>query len=210
MRWNSGHGSAAWDTWGCYGALVIRFGVSGSGGGLGVGWGFANVFVPEGRVGGDEGLHEGDAVLVGEVEDVNAGVAEPGEGSGEVLGFADEDGAEAELADEAGAVPAGGECGDEDEVAVGGLAAGSAEGVGFAVDGGVVLLDAAVSAGGEKVSFGGEDGGADGDAAFAEAEAGFGKGGGEEGEGVEVRWKHGDRIEGVGLSGVVVGLWVAV
>ena len=90
-----------------------------------------------------------------------------------LLAFADDDGLEAELADEAGAVPAGGERGDHDEVAVGALAAGAAEGVGFAVDGGVGLLDAAVVAAADEGAVGAEDGGADGDAAFGEAGAGF-------------------------------------
>ena len=77
---------------------------------------------------------------------MDAEVAEPVLAAGEVDAFADDDGLEAELADEAGAVPAGGEGGDHDEVAVGALAAGVAEGVGFAVEAGVGLLDAAVVA----------------------------------------------------------------
>jgi len=93
------------------------------------------------------------------------------------LALAHDQGAEAELADEAAAVPAGGEGGDHDEVAVGALAAGVAEGVGFAVDGGVVLLDAAVVATADEGAgwgaVGAEDGGSDGETAFGEAEAGF-------------------------------------
>ena len=133
----------------------------------------ADVFVPDGGVGGDVVAHHGDAGGVGEVDDVDAEVAEPLFAAGEVLAFADDDGLEAELADEAGAVPAGGERGDHDEVAVGALAAGVAEGVGFAVDAGVGLLDAAVVAAAYEGAVGAEDGGADGEAAFGEAGAGF-------------------------------------
>ncbi len=133
----------------------------------------ADVFVPEGGVGGDEVAHHGDAVGVGEVDDLGAVVAEPVLAAGEVDAFADDESAEVELADETGAVPAGGERGDHDEVAVGALAAGVAEGVGFAVDAGVVLLDASVVATGDEGTVGAEDGGADGEASFGEAEAGF-------------------------------------
>ena len=153
----------------------------------------ADVFVPEGGVVEDEVGHEGDAGGGGEVEDGDVDGAEPVDAAGEGLGFADDEGAEAELADESAAVPAGGEGGDDDEVAVGALAAGAAEGVGFGVDGGVGLLDATIAAGTDEVAGGGEDGGADGDAAFGEAEAGFREGdlkhGGGGGEG-----RHGSRI----------------
>jgi len=149
----------------------------------------AYVFVPEGGVGGDVVAHHGNAVGVGEVDDVYAEVAEPVFAAGEVLALADDDGLEAELADEAGAVPAGGEGGDHDEVAVGALAAGVAEGVGFAVDGGVGLLDAAVVAAAYEGAVGTEDGGADGETAFGEAGAGF----------LEGDAKHGGVVGGAGL-----------
>ena len=127
--------------------------------------------------------------------------------AGEVDAFADDDGLEAELADEAGAIPAGGEGGDHDEVAVGALAAGVAEGVGFAVDGGVGLLDAAVVAAADEGAVGAEDGGADGEAAFGEAGAGFFEGDAEHGGvvgGAGLRRRHGLlRIQGsCGTAGV--------
>jgi hypothetical protein len=146
--------------------------------------------VPEGGVGGDVVAHHGDAGGVGEVDDGDAEVAEPVLTAGEVLGFADDDGAEAELADEAGAVPAGGERGDHDEVAVGALAAGVAEGVGFAVDAGVGLLDAAVVTAAYEGSVGAEDSRADGETAFGEAGAGFFEGDAE----------HGGVVGGEGLG----------
>ena len=141
----------------------------------------ADVFVPEGGVCGDVVAHHGDAVGVGEVDDVDAEFAEPKLAAGEVDALAEDDGAEAELADEAAAIPAGGERGDHDEVAVGALAAGVAEGVGLTVEAGVGLLDAAVVAPADEGAVGAEDGCADGETAFGEAEAGFVEGDAEHG-----------------------------
>lgn len=138
-------------------------------------WGGAYVFVPDFGVLADVVGEEVGAGRRVEVDDFDSGGAEPVEASGEVARFADDEGAEAELADEAAAVPAGGERGDHDEVAVGALPSGAAEGVGFAVDGGVGLLDATVVAAADEVAGGVEDGGSDGDSAFGEAEVGFGE-----------------------------------
>ena len=82
--------------------------------------------------------------------DLDAVFAEPVEAAGEIHRFADNQRADVELADQAAAVPAGGESGDHDFVAVGALAAGFAEGVGFAVDGGIAFLDAAIVAAAEQ------------------------------------------------------------
>src|SRR5215472_11689310 len=121
-------------------------------------WRFTYVFVPDFGVLSDVGNEEVDAFGGVEVDDLDAGGAQPVQASGEVAGLADDDGAEAELADEATAVPTGGESGDHGEVAVGALASGAAEGVGFAMDRGVVLLDAAVMAGGNELALRAEDG----------------------------------------------------
>src|SRR5258708_33002255 len=86
--------------------------------------------------------------------------------SGLVRQFADDYGGDGELADEAAAVPAGRQSGDHDFVAISALATGAAEGVGFCVDRGIVLLDAAVVAAPQQVSLTIEKGGADGNAAF--------------------------------------------
>jgi hypothetical protein len=100
-----------------------------------------------------------------------------------------------ELADEAAAIPAGGEGGDHDFVAIGALAAGFAEGVGLAVNAGVGLLDAAVAASGEQGAGVVEERGADGDAAFFQAEASFVDGDTEHGAGlVEVRFGWVERL----------------
>ncbi len=64
----------------------------------------------------------------------------------EIDGLADDYGGDAELADEAAAIPARRQRGDHNLVAIGALTAGTAEGVGFSVDGWIVFLHAAVVA----------------------------------------------------------------
>ena len=73
------------------------------------------------------------------------------------------------------------------------MAACVAEGIGFAVDGRVVVLYAAIVAGGDEFAGVVEDGGTDGDAAFGEAFAGFGDGDGE--HGVRVGSGHAERVQ---------------
>jgi hypothetical protein len=127
-----------------------------------------------------------------QVDDAGAVFDEPVEAAAKTHGFADDEGADVELANEAAAVPAGSERGDHDFVAVGALAAGFAKGVGLAVNARVALLDAAVAAAAEQSVVGGEEGGTDWDAAFVEAEAGFVGRDAEHGEGLlEVRCAHG-------------------
>ena len=144
----------------------------------------ADVFIPDFGMGLDEAGEEIDALARGEVVDLEAVVAEPVDASLKSLAFADDDGPEAKLTDESRAVPAGGEGGDHDEVAIGALAAGVAEGVGFTVGGGVVVLDAAIVARAEESAIASEDGGPDGDASFGETEAGFRDGDGKHGVGI--------------------------
>src|SRR5690606_33255561 len=78
-------------------------------------------------------------------------------------------GTDPELLHQPAAVPARRERGDHDGVAVGALAAGLAEGVGFAVHGRIVFLYAAVVAAAEQGAVAGEQRGADRDATFGEA-----------------------------------------
>ena len=153
---------------------------------------FADVFVPDVGFFGDEFLEEVDAVLGMEIDHADAVFDEPVEAAAEADGFTDDDSSDLELADEAAAIPAGGEGGDHDFVAVGALAAGFAEGVGFTVDAGVGLLDAAVAASGEQGAGAVEESCSDGDAAFAQAEAGF----------VDGDAEHGAALVEVGLGGV--------
>jgi hypothetical protein len=133
----------------------------------------SNVFVPNVGFFGDEFLEKVDALLRVEVDHADAIFDEPVEAAAEADRLTDDDCSDLELADEAAAIPAGGERSDHDFVAVGTLAASFAEGVGFAVDAGVGLLDAAVTAPGEEGAGGVEESSADGDATFVEAEAGF-------------------------------------
>ncbi len=146
---------------------------------------FADVFVPDGGIFFDVSGEEGDAFLRIEVEDFDVEGAEPVDAALEGAGFADDDASESELTDEAAAVPAGRECGDHGQFAVAALASGVAEGVGFSVEGWVVILYAAIVTGAEQRSVFVEDGGADGDAAFGESFAGFGHGDSEHGVVVE-------------------------
>jgi hypothetical protein len=139
----------------------------------------ANVFVPEFRARLDKVGEEVSAFLVVEIQYFDAMFAEPVEAAWEVAAFAYDEGADVELADQAATVPAWGERGDHDQVAVVGLTAGATEGVRFAVDGGVALLDAPVVAAAEERSVPMKERGADGNAAFSEAKVGFFKGDGE-------------------------------
>ncbi len=126
-----------------------------------------------------------DALLGVQVEDVYAFFAEVVDAALGVDGVADDDLVEAELVDESGAVPAGCEGGDEDLVVPVGVAAGGAEGVSFAVEGAVALLNETVAAGAEEGSVDVEDGSADGDSAFADSDAGLFDGDGEHALGIE-------------------------
>ena len=153
---------------------------------------FADVFVPDGGIFLDVGGEEGDAFLGVEVEDFDVEGAEPVDAALEGAGFADDDASESELADEATAIPAGRERSDHGQFFVAALAAGVAEGVGFSVQGWVVILYAAIVAGAEERSVLVEDRGTDGDAAFGESFAGFGDGYGEHGVVVEGVWHLAD------------------
>jgi hypothetical protein len=152
----------------------------------------ADVFVPDVGFLGDELFEKVDAFLGVKVDHADAVFDEPIEAAAEGDGLADDDGSDLELADEAAAIPAGGEGGDHDFVAVSALAAGFAEGVGFAVDTGVGLLDAAVAASGEQGAGVVEESCSDGDAAFVQTEAGF----------VDGDAEHGAALVKVGLGGV--------
>ena len=147
----------------------------------------ADVFVPDFGVSPDVGGEEADAFVRIKIDDNYAEGAEPVDAALESARFADDDAREAELADQATAIPAGSKGGDHGEFAVAALAASVAEGVGFAVERRVAVLHAAIVAGTDEVSLFVENRGADGDAAFGEAFAGFGDGHGE----------HRSRIKGM-------------
>src|SRR5579863_9063619 len=127
---------------------------------------FADVLVPDFGMLGDEGREEVATLLAVEVNDGHAVLAQPVETAGKGAAFAHHDGADAELADQPRAVPAGGEGGDHDDVAVAALPAGAPEGVGLAMDARVTLLHAAVVAPAHEFAGLAEHGGADGNSAL--------------------------------------------
>src|SRR3546814_3350764 len=90
-----------------------------------------------------------DAALVGQVDDLDAVLAQPLDPAVEVHRLAHHHRADVELPHQAAAVPARGERGDHDGVAIAALAAGLAEGVGFAVHGRGAFLHPAIVAAAE-------------------------------------------------------------
>ena len=111
-----------------------------------------------------------------EVNHDDAIFAEPVNAAAKVNGLSDNHGGDSELTDETAAIPTRGQGGDHDFVTIGALTPGAAEGIGFAVDGGIVILDAAVVAASQEVSLEIEQGRADRYAALREALASFGEG----------------------------------
>ncbi len=102
-------------------------------------------------VGLDVVSQELDAFLRVKIDDLYTERAQPIEATLKILALADDKRAKTELANQAAAIPARGESGDHNEVAVTALAAGFAKRIGFAVDGGIVLLNAAVVTGAQKL-----------------------------------------------------------
>jgi hypothetical protein len=133
----------------------------------------ADVFVPDRGICGDVIGEQADAFVGVQVDDSDTAFAQPIDAAAEVDRLADDDRPDVELADQAAAVPAGSKRGDHDFVAIAALTAGFAEGVGFSVDGGIALLDAAVVSAAEDLAIARKQCGADGNAAFGEAEVGF-------------------------------------
>ena len=122
-----------------------------------------------------------------EVDDFNAERAQPIDAALKIAAFANDNFLKTELADEAAAIPARGERGDHDEVAIAALAARIAKSVGFAVKRRIAELHAAIMACAEEDSFHAENCGADGDTAFRKTFASLRDGDCEEGGVVERR-----------------------
>ncbi len=131
--------------------------------------------MPDGRILLDVGGEEQNAILRVEIDDFDVESAEPVDAALEGAGFSDNDASKTELPDESAAVPAGSERGDHRKFAIGALATGVAEGIGFSVERRVAKLQAAVVPGAEKSAVFIENCGADGDAAFGKALTGFGE-----------------------------------
>src|SRR3546814_12143594 len=115
---------------------------------------------------------------VGQVDDLDAVLAQPLDPAVEVHRLAHNHRADVELPHQAAAVPARGERGDHDGVAIAALAAGLEEGVGFAGHGRVAFLHAAIVAAAEPAAVLVIGTSADREAAFGTAGAGTAVGGG--------------------------------
>ena len=122
-----------------------------------------------------------------EVDDFDAERAQPIDAALKIAAFAYDNFWKTKLADKAAAIPARSERGDHDEVAIAALAARIAKSVGFAVEGRVAELHAAIVARTEEDSFRAENRGADGDTAFRKTFASLRDGDCEEGGVVERR-----------------------
>src|SRR3546814_13322896 len=100
----------------------------------------ADILVPHFGIGRDPVAQHLDAALVGQVDDLDAVLAQPRNPAVEVHQLAHHHGADVELPHQAAAVPARGERGDHARVAVAALESGLADGVGFAGPGRVALV----------------------------------------------------------------------
>ncbi len=135
-----------------------------------------DIFVPHFGMLADITGQQGETLGGIEVDDVDAQRAEPLHAALKVAALADNQSAEAKLADQPAAIPAGSERRDHGELAITALASGVAEGVGFAVERRIAILHAAVATGAEQLSAGIENRGADRNASFGKALAGFSDG----------------------------------
>jgi adenine/guanine phosphoribosyltransferase-like PRPP-binding protein len=138
-----------------------------------------DVLVPQFWMGGREGLEQADAGRVVEHDDLDAQLLEPFVAAAEGFCLANDDGADVELSDEPRAVPTRRQGRDHHAVRVVPSPAGFAEGIGFGVDGRIVLLDSAVMPCAEQRSISVEEGSADWNAALALAEFCLGVGDGQ-------------------------------
>jgi len=122
---------------------------------------------------GDKGLEQLAAFLAVEVDDFDAVFAEPVEAAGKGAALPHDQSADAELAHQATAIPAGSQRGYHDQVAIAALSAGAAEGVRLAVDAWIALLHAAIVTAADQLAGAAKKGSSDWDAAFIETKAGF-------------------------------------
>lgn len=113
--------------------------------------------------------HHGDALLGIEYDYLNAQGAQPFDSALEITGVADYQPAEAELAYESAAVPAGREGRDHDHFTIASLASGIAESIRFAVQGRIAVLYTAVVARSYETAAGVKDRGSDRKSALGEA-----------------------------------------
>ena len=132
--------------------------------------------MPQSWIRANEAGEHLNTLLIGQINHLNSVFTQPVNSTTEILRFTDNDFAEVELANQPAAIPAGRERCYNDFVAIVALASGVAEGVGFGVHGGIVLLNTQVVATPEKFTVGIEKRCTDGNAAFGEADSRFGYG----------------------------------
>src|SRR5882757_2623551 len=108
-----------------------------------------------------------------QIDNVDALLLEPVHTALRIHAITDDHLAEAELINQTTAVPARGERGDQDRVAPGRTAPGSAEGVGFSVQRAVAFLHQAVVPCSQQGAVDMEDGSPNGNSALSKANAGL-------------------------------------
>ena len=105
---------------------------------------FPDVFIPYFRMFGYVPFQQLPALAAVEIDHLDAVLAEPLDPAGKRPALTYNNGADPELPDEPATVPARRQRRNHDKIAIATLAPGAAEGVGFAVNAGVALLDAPV------------------------------------------------------------------
>src|SRR5260370_12590029 len=108
-----------------------------------------------------------------QVDDFGAVLAQPIDRTSKIHGFSHNYHANAELADEAAAIPAGRQGGDHDFVAITALAARLSKGIRFSMHRRITFLHSAVVAAPQQFSFAFEQRGPDRNSSFGEPEARF-------------------------------------
>jgi biotin carboxylase len=134
---------------------------------------YADVFMPDFGMGGNVVREHLDAIFGVQVDDVSAILLQPIDAAVKIYGLADNYCPDAELADQATAIPAGRERGNHDFVAVSALAARLSKGVRLSMYGRIAFLHSAVVAAPEQFSITFEQRSADGNSSFSKAEARF-------------------------------------
>src|SRR5271166_3177445 len=106
---------------------------------------FSDIFIPDFGMAGDEGSEQLAAIPAVEVDDFDAVFAQPVKAAGKRAALTYYQGADAELANQAAAIPAGSQRGYHDQVAIAALPAGASKSVRFAVNAGIALLHTTIA-----------------------------------------------------------------
>src|ERR1700722_15011653 len=135
---------------------------------------FSDVFVPDVSMFLNVRFQQGYALRRIKVEDFYSQRAQPLDATLKCAALADDYRAESKLADQATAIPARRQRRHHDEIAIAALASSIAKGVGFAMCGGIAVLDAPIVARADEFALGIKDRRANRNAALSRAFAGFG------------------------------------